>query len=145
MAKRQISIRVSADVLERVEAYASDAGVTRAAAIERLLVAGLERDLLVTERDTDCDTRDTGRDQSVTDNSGELLAVLRESNVDLRMTVSTLTAQLAVKDEQIASLTGLADHAQRLHAMSETKALAPAEADRLTFGERWRRWWSGRS
>lgn len=74
-----------------------------------------------------------------------MLAVLRESNADLRMTVSTLTAQLAVKDDQISTLTSLADHAQQLHALTSTKALAPAEAERVTLGERWRRWWSGRS
>ena len=126
MAKVQISVRVDADVLARVEAFAADAGITRAGAVERLVVAGL-----------DGDQRGSG--------DAEVLAVLRESNADLRMTVSTLTAQLAVKDAQISTLTSLADHAQQLHAMSTTKALAPAEAERVTLGERWRRWWSGRS
>lgn len=128
MAKVQISVRVDADVLSRVEAFAADAGITRAGAVERLVVAGLDAD----------QHRDGSGD-------AEVLAVLRESNADLRMTISTLTAQLAVKDDQISTLTSLADHAQQLHAMSTTKALAPAEAERVTLGERWRRWWSGRS
>ena len=128
MAKQQISVRIDADVLARVEEYAEGAGITRAGAVERLVVAGLDGD--------------QHRGGSADD---EVLAVLKESNADLRMTVSTLTSQLAVKDEQITSLTGLADHAQQLHAMAETKALAPAEAERVTLGERWRRWWSGRS
>ena len=128
MAKVQISVRVDADVLARVEAFAADAGITRAGAVERLVVAGLDADQ---HRDGPGDA--------------EVLAVLRESNADLRMTISTLTAQLAVKDDQISTLTSLADHAQQLHAMSTTKALAPAEAERVTLGERWRRWWSGRS
>lgn len=128
MAKVQISVRVDADVLARVEAFAVDAGITRAGAVERLVVAGLDAD----------QHRDGSGD-------AEVLVVLRESNADLRMTVSTLTAQLAVKDDQISTLTSLADHAQQLHAMSTTKALAPAEAERVTLGERWRRWWSGRS
>lgn len=126
MAKQQISVRIDAEVLARVEEYAEGAGITRAGAVERLVVAGL-----------DGDQRGSG--------DAEVLAVLRESNADLRMTVSTLTAQLAVKDDQISTLTSLADHAQQLHAMSTTKALAPAEAERVTLGERWRRWWSGRS
>lgn len=128
MAKVQISVRVDADVLARVEEYAEGAGITRAGAVERLVVAGLDGD--------------RSRSGSV---DAEVLAVLRESNADLRMTVSTLTAQLAVKDDQISTLTSLADHAQQLHAMTSTKALAPAEAERVTLGERWRRWWSGRS
>lgn len=128
MAKVQISVRIDADVLARVEAFAADAGITRAGAVERLVVAGLDAD----------QHRDGSGD-------AEVLVVLRESNADLRMTVSTLTAQLAVKDDQISTLTSLADHAQQLHAMSTTKALAPAEAERVTLGERWRRWWSGRS
>lgn len=126
MAKQQISVRIDAEVLARVEEYAEGAGITRAGAVERLVVAGL-----------DGDQHGSG--------DAEVLAVLRESNADLRMTVSTLTAQLAVKDDQISTLTSLADHAQQLHAMSTTKALAPAEAERVTLGERWRRWWSGRS
>ena len=126
MAKQQISVRIDAEVLARVEEYAEGAGITRAGAVERLVVAGL-----------DGDQRGSG--------DAEVLAVLRESNADLRMTVSTLTAQLAVKDDQISTLTSLADHAQQLHALTSTKALAPAEAERVTFGERWRRWWSGRS
>lgn len=126
MAKQQISVRIDAEVLARVEEYAEGAGITRAGAVERLVVAGL-----------DGDQRGSG--------DAEVLAVLRESNADLRMTVSTLTAQLAVKDDQISTLTSLADHAQQLHAMTSTKALAPAEAERVTLGERWRRWWSGRS
>lgn len=128
MAKQQISVRIDADVLARVEEYAEGAGITRAGAVERLVVAGLDGD--------------RSRSGSV---DAEVLVVLRESNADLRMTVSTLTAQLAVKDDQISTLTSLADHAQQLHAMTSTKALAPAEAERVTLGERWRRWWSGRS
>ena len=126
MAKQQISVRIDAEVLARVEEYAEGAGITRAGAVERLVVAGL-----------DGDQRGSG--------DAEVLAVLRESNADLRMTVSTLTAQLAVKDDQISTLTSLADHAQQLHALTSTKALAPAEAERVTLGERWRRWGSGRS
>lgn len=126
MAKQQISVRIDAEVLARVEEYAEGAGITRAGAVERLVVAGL-----------DGDQRGSG--------DAEVLAVLRESNADLRMTVSTLTAQLAVKDDQISTLTSLADHAQQLHALTSTKALAPAEAERVTLGERWRRWRSGRS
>lgn len=126
MAKQQISVRIDAEVLARVEEYAEGAGITRAGAVERLVVAGL-----------DGDQGGSG--------DAEVLAVMRESNADLRMTVSTLTAQLAVKDDQISTLTSLADHAQQLHALTSTKALAPAEAERVTLGERWRRWWSGRS
>ena len=125
MAKVQISVRIDADLLARVEAFAADAGITRAGAVERLVVAGLDAD----------QHRDEHRDGS---GDAEVLAALRQNNTDLRMTVSTLTAQLAAMNRAL-------DQEQKLHAMSTTKALAPAEAERVTLGERWRRWWSGRS
>jgi hypothetical protein len=121
MAKQQISVRIDAEVLARVEEYAEGAGITRAGAVERLVVAGLDGD--------------RSRSGSV---DADVLAVLRQSNADLRLTVSTLTAQLAVMNKAL-------DQEQKLHALTSTKALAPAEAERVTLGERWRRWWSGRS
>lgn len=119
MAKQQISVRIDVDVLARVEAFAADVGIKRASAIERLVVAGLD-----------------GNQHGSGD--ADMLASLRQNNTDLRMTISTLTAQLAVMNNAL-------DQEQKLHAMTSTKALAPAEAERVTLGERWRRWWSGRS
>lgn len=141
MARVQISVRIDADVLAQVEVYAADAGIKRATAIERLVVAGLDGQQQQ-QQVNDADSADKS--------DVDVVAVLRENNADLRMVVSTLTAQLAAKDDQMAAkddqisaLTSLADHAQQLHAMSTTKSLAPAEAERVTLGERWRRWWHG--
>ncbi len=48
----------------------------------------------------------------------------------LAATVDVLTAQLAIKDEQIASLTRLTEQAQTLHAMQAAKAIEqPREQD----------------
>lgn len=114
MAKQQISVRIDAEVLARVEEYAEGAGITRAGAVERLVVAGLDGD--------------RSRSGSV---DAEVVAILKGEVLHLRKTVSELTRAV--------------NQAQQLQAMAETRALPPAEAERVTLGERWRRWWSGRS
>lgn len=114
MAKQQISVRIDAEVLARVEEYAEGAGITRAGAVERLVVAGLDGD--------------RSRSGSV---DAEVVAILKDEVLHLRKTVSELTRAV--------------NQAQQLQAMAETRALPPAEAERVTLGERWRRWWSGRS
>lgn len=114
MAKQQISVRIDAEVLARVEEYAEGAGITRAGAVERLVVAGLDGD--------------RSRSGSV---DAEVVAILKDEVLHLRKTVSELTRAV--------------NQAQQLQAMAETRALPPTEAERVTLGERWRRWWSGRS
>lgn len=115
MAKQQISVRIDAEVLERVEVFASDSGMTRAAAIERLVVAGLDGD-------------EHHQNQSASGDA-EVVAILKDEVLHLRKTVSELTRAV--------------NQAQQLQAMAETRALPPAEAERVTLGERWRRWWHG--
>lgn len=127
MARQQISVRIDAEVLARVEAFAADAGIKRATAVERLVVAGL---------DGQQHHQQVNDAESADKSDVDVVAVLRESNADMRAEISKLWAQ-------IDKLTDVADHAQQLHAMSTTKSLAPAEAERVTLGERWRRWWHG--
>lgn len=120
MARAQFSARVEASTLEALDAYAQAHGMTRTAALEALLEAALGGDHGAGEAD-----REGGQ-------AGDLRAVcdvLRQSNADLRATVSTLTAQLAEKDGQIAQALTLADHAQALQAaQAREKLLAAAEA-----------------
>lgn len=132
MARQQISVRIDAEVLERVEAFAAEAGIKRATAIERLVVAGL---------DGQQHHQQVNDAESADKSDVDVVAVLRESNAAMRAEISKLWAQ-------IDKLTDVADHAQQLHAkqlnvMETTKTLAPAEAERVTLGERWRRWWHG--
>ena len=80
--KEQISIRVPVSLLDRIEIYAKESEITRASAIVRLLASALEH-----ER------------ESVP--SKDLLAALRQSNLDLRFINSSLHKVLSSKDKQI--------------------------------------------
>ena len=71
----------------------------------------------------------TGGGERVETHTSDLQAVvdvLRASNADLRLTVSTLTAQLATKDQQIQTAHELVDQAHKLQAAQMQRAL-PAE------------------
>ena len=115
MAKVHKSYRIEADTVADVEAYARDEGVSNSEAVERLLRAGLGAGCEAPAQAPAAQGADL---QAVCD-------VLRQSNADLRQTVSTLVAQLAVKDEQIRQAHELADHSQRLHMAEVAKALPP--------------------
>lgn len=116
MAKVHKSYRIEAGTVAEVEAYAHEAGVSNSEAVERLLRAGL----------------DAGQEDQAGGRGADLQGVcdvLRQSNADLRQTVSTLVAQLAVKDEQTRRLADIADHAQALQAaQAQTQLLEAAGA-----------------
>lgn len=119
MAKVHKSYRLDAGVVADVEAYARDGSLSNSEAVERLLRAGLD----------DHANGGTDHAEAVTEPRGTDLQavcnVLRQSNADLRQTVSTLVAQLTVKDEQIRRAHEIADHSQRLHMAEVAKALPP--------------------
>lgn len=127
MAKRVLSLRLDDELVAAIDEYAAERGMSRTGAVEALVTGAMSDD-----------GGDRAEDSGAPD--GELLAaleVLRESNVTLRETVASLTARLTDAMQ-------IADHAQQLHALAEKKLLPPDESERLTMGERWRRWWSGR-
>lgn len=166
MAKKQISIRLEATTLDRIASFSEGAGITRGAAIEALLIEALEASDKATQAP---ESPDNGNyEQAPTDGgSGPYTAphgptqapdearavidVLRESNADLRATVSTLTAQLAVKDGQIRAAHDIADHAQALHAMETQRLLGDGggeisadTAEGMTWRQRLGFWIAGR-
>lgn len=162
MAKKQLSIRLEVDTLERITAFSEGAGLTRGAAIEALLIEALKASDEATQAHTSPDKGN--REQTPTDGgSGPYTAphgptqapdearavidVLRESNADLRATVSTLTAQLAVKDEQIRAAHDLAGHAQTLHAMDTQRLIGDGgeivAAEGMTWRQKLGRWIAG--
>lgn len=103
MAKVHKSYRLDEDTLARVTSWAEEHGITTTQAMEQLLAAGL-------------DAQDGEERQEQEQADADTRAMLGEHIRDLRATVSTLTAQIGEKDEQIRRLTDLADHAQVLQA-----------------------------
>lgn len=133
------SLRIDADTAERVRALVRD-GESEASAYGRVLVAGL--DAMEGKRHDGADGDSSGGRRH---GDPEAMRAVSE-------TIAALREQLAVKDEQIRSLTGLveqsqtiATQAQALHAVTEAKAL-PAERqgdmeqDDRSDGRRG--WWS---
>jgi len=123
MAKQSTSVRLEESTIEALDAYAQEHGITRTAAIEKLIRAGLQKD------------SDAPQDvpQRITDVLQQANADLRAALVDTRGVVATLTAQLAVKDRQIEAAHTLIDQAHRLHMAEVTRALpAPSIRDRIT-------------
>lgn len=148
MGKRHITARIAEETAAALDRWADGHGISKSEAIERLLVAGMstpegaagghrsDGGSVTDQTPTAGDAGPSGGSQEATgghargevdtDGLRAIIDVLRASNADLRATVSTLTAQLDVKDRQIEAAHGLADHAQKLHAAEVQKAL-PAE------------------
>ena len=131
MPKVHKTFRMGAESVELLEAYARDAGISNSEAMERLIRAGTAQDGPKGAEPTD------GANDGTTERLEGLQAVvdvLRESNTDLRATVSTLTAQIAAKDAQITRAHELAYNAQALHLQETQRALpdrGPSLWDRL--------------
>lgn len=135
MAKKVFSFRLETAEVEALEAYASGHGISRAEALEAA-IRSLDHDVPSGANQTPQEAAEgQERPETHTDELRAVIDVLRASNADLRAEVSRLWSQLATKDEQINSLTGLADHAQKLHAAEVTRAL-PAEGRRPSLWER---------
>jgi len=129
MTKVHRTIRLEADVSEAADAWAAECGLSKSEAIERLIRAGLDA---AGPKDHSAQTDGTtGSTEGEAARLRAIVDLLTEHNRDLRQTVSTLTAQLAVKDGQIARAHDLADHAQQLHAAEVTKALPSAHRPSL--------------
>ena len=126
MAKAHVNMRLDAEVLEALGKYAQGEGISRTEAVERLLRAGMAHDGPTVEKGED------SADSGTTEHLQAIVDVLKDSNKDLR---ATLTAQLAVKDAQIARAHDLADHAQALHLQAAQAALPehrPSLWERMT-------------
>lgn len=128
MAKVLRSVRLEAGTFEAVDAWAKEHGTGKGEAMERLIRAGIDA---TSGNQTTAGATDADDGANIhTSDQGAVIEALRASNADLRealvgtrAVVSTLTAQLATKDEQIARAHDLAEHAQQLHAIETTKAL----------------------
>lgn len=127
MAKKQLSVRLDAAVMERLDSYAEGSGISRTEAVERAIASLVENP---SEGREGPPVADGGEERTEThpEDLRAVCEVLRASNADLRAEVSRLWSQLATKDEQIRTAQSLADHAQQLHAAEVTRAL-PAEGE----------------
>lgn len=131
MGKSHVNARIDDNVLEALDAWAKDHGMTRTAAVERLVMDGIRANVDPPSVGPEQRQRvDEGTERAEThpEDLRAVIDVLRASNADLRAEVSRLWSQLATKDEQIRAAQNLADHAQQLHAAEVTRAL-PAEGE----------------
>jgi len=129
--RKHVTIRIDGEVLDALDAWAKGRGMTRTAALERLVMDGMSATSEGASDGGETGGKAPEDEERVETHSDELRAVidvLRASNADLRAEVSRLWSQLATKDEQIRAAQSLADHAQQLHAAEVTRAL-PAEGE----------------
>lgn len=102
--------RLDEGLVERLDAWAEAHGMTQAEAVRSLLARAMDEDGAEREEDT------TTADELRAEAWREQRAMLGEHIRDLRANVSTLTAQVAEKDRQIARLQDIAEHSQILQA-----------------------------
>lgn len=131
MGKTHVNARLEESVIEALDAYAEAHGMTRTAALERLVMDGIKAsDEAASERRRAAQeaTEDEERVETHSDSLRAVIDVLRASNADLRAEVSRLWAQMGEKDRQIARAHELADQSHRMHAAEIVKTL-PTEAE----------------
>ena len=119
MAKVHRSYRMEAETVERVAAWAEEHGKTITQAMEELLARAMDEDMAEREEDTA-----QAADEAQAEAWREQRAMLGEHIRDLRANVSTLTAQVAEKDRQIARLQDIAEHEQVLQAAHVGRAIS---------------------
>lgn len=125
MAKKVVSIRLEAESVEALDAYASAHDLSRAEAVEVAIKSLDHEDAPGTSQKPPEVPEDAERPETHAEDHRAVVEVLRASNADLRQEVSRLWLQISEKDQQIRSLQGIADHAQQLHAAEVTRALPP--------------------
>lgn len=130
MAKQSITVRLEAERVGVLDSWAEAHDMTRTEAVDAAIKSLTEAD-----QDAPEGADGAGRAETHADDLRAVCEVLRGSNADLRAEVSRLWAQLTEKDAQIRSLTGIADHAQQLHAAEVTRAL-PSEGEGRTWRQK---------
>jgi len=116
MAKRHLTLRVEESTLEAVEAWAEERGTSRAQAVEALLTAALGTSGTDGGSREEDALRQLDALRAEAEAWHEQRSMLGDNIRDLRATVSTLTAQLAEKDRQMARLQDTVEHSQILEA-----------------------------
>ena len=111
--------RLDEALVERLDAWAEAHGMTQAEAVRSLLARAMDEDGAEREEDTT-----QAADDLQAEAWREQRAMLGEHILDLRQTVSTLTAQVAEKDRQIARLQDIAEHEQVLQAAHVGRAIS---------------------
>lgn len=134
MATVHKGYRLDVELVERLDAWAEAHGMTQAEAVRKLLAAALEdadkgHEGEEDARSTHSQGQEGGEDAPTPTAGADTLAMLGDHIRDMRATISTLTAQVAAKDEQIQRLADIADHAQALQAaQAQTQLLEAAGA-----------------
>lgn len=127
MAKVHKSYRLEAETVERVAAWAEEHGTTTTQAMEELLAAALDgtgrKDGATTEEAEEL-RRELHTLKAEAEAWHEQRDILREYLATTKESLSTLTAQVAEKDRQIARLQDTVEHAQMLEAAHVGRAIA---------------------
>lgn len=114
MAKLHKSYRLEAEIVERMEAWADEHGMTITQGVETLLTRAMDEDRAAT--DTDGMRRELSSLQAQAEAWHDQRAMLGDHITTLKEQTYTLTAQVAEKDRQIARLQDAIDHEQVLQA-----------------------------
>lgn len=140
MAKVHKSYRIEADIADRVAAWAAEHGTSITQAVEDLLTCAMDEESARDTEDTATTATASGEDvrellrqidtlTAQAETWQEQKAMLGEHILDLRSTVSNLTAQVAEKDRQIERLHDITEHSQMLEAAQVAGVLQPAAQD----------------
>lgn len=127
VAKLHKSYRLEAEIVERMEAWADEHGMTITQGVETLLTRAMDEDRAAT--DTDGMRRELNSLRAQADTWHEQKAILGDNLRDLRATVSTLTAQVNEKDKQIERLQDTVEHSQILQAAHVAGAIQQSSTD----------------
>lgn len=129
MAKVHRSYRLEEDIVRRVSLWADEHQVTITQAMETLLAEALDAG----------DVAEAGGAATPLEAENEALRaqrdILREYLGATKEHLSTLTAQVAEKDRQIARLQDIAEHSQMLEAAHVAGAIRGDVAQDVTHGE----------
>lgn len=107
--RRPVNLRLPGALVDALDRYAADHGMTRTAAVESIITDALR----TSEDPTEGTERKPAPDVHQPDYRA-VLEVLRQSNSDLRRHTSEIYAQLAAKDRQIESLQVVISQSQQL-------------------------------
>lgn len=107
--RKPVNLRLPVDVVDAVDSYAADHDQTRTSAVETLLTSALE----AAEKPSEATEQAEAPNIQQPDQTA-VIAVLRDSNADLRRHTSELYAQLATKDKQIESLQVIVNQSQQI-------------------------------
>lgn len=107
--KQPVNMRLPGPLVEALDRYAADRGMTRTSAVEAIVTDAIQAAEKPSEATEKAEAPNTQQpDQTA------VIAVLRDSNADLRRHASELYAMIATKDRQIEALQVIVNQSQQI-------------------------------